>query len=58
MNATMMGLAVAIPCMVAFSFLMSQSNRVTADVEAAAVRILDLLKQRYYRVQEEIREAS
>jgi len=58
MNATMMGLAVAIPCMVAFSFLMSQSNRVTAEVESAAVRILDMLKQRYYRVQEEIREAS
>jgi len=58
MNATMMGLAVAIPCMVAFSFLMSQSNRVMAEVEQASVRILDLLKQRYYRVQTEIREAS
>jgi biopolymer transport protein ExbB/TolQ len=58
MNATMMGLAVAIPCMVAFSFLMSQSNRMMAEVEQASVRILDLLKQRYYRVQSEIREAS
>jgi biopolymer transport protein ExbB len=58
MNATMMGLGVAIPCMVAFSFLMSQSNRVTADVEQAAVRILDLLKQRYYRVQADIQESA
>ncbi len=58
MNATMMGLAVAIPCMVAFSFLMSQSNRVMAEVEQGAVRILDLLKQRYYRVQSEVREAA
>lgn len=58
MNATMMGLAVAIPCMVAFSFLMSQSNRVMAEVEQSAVRILDLLKQRYYHAQAEIREGA
>jgi biopolymer transport protein ExbB/TolQ len=54
MNATMMGLAVAIPCMVAFSFLMNQSNRIVAEVEQSAVRILDLLKQRFYRVEQEI----
>jgi len=54
MNATMMGLAVAIPCMIAFSFLMSQSNRIVAQVEQSAVRILDLLKQRYYRVEDQL----
>jgi len=58
MNATMLGLGIAIPCMLAFSFLMSQSNRVMAEVEQGAVRILDLLKQRYYRVQTEIQGAS
>lgn len=48
MNATMMGLAVAIPCMVAFSFLMNKSNRLVADIEHSAIRVLDILKQRYY----------
>jgi biopolymer transport protein ExbB len=54
MNATMMGLAVAIPCMVAFSFLMSQSNRLVSEVEQSAIRVLDLIKQRYYCAQKEI----
>ncbi len=48
MNATMMGLAVAIPCMIAFSFLMNRTNQLTADIEQSAVRALDMLKQRYY----------
>jgi biopolymer transport protein ExbB/TolQ len=48
MNATMMGLAVAIPCMVAFSFLMNRSNKLVADIEHAAIHSLDMLKQRYY----------
>lgn len=48
MNATMMGLGVAIPCMVAYSFLMNRSNRLTAEMENAAVKIMELLKQRYY----------
>src|SRR6185437_10822251 len=48
MNATMMGLAVAIPCMVAFSFLMNRTNRLIAEIDGCAVRALDILKQRYY----------
>ena len=48
MNATMLGLGVAIPCMVAFSFLMNKSNRLIAEVEHSAIRSLDILKQRYY----------
>jgi len=48
MNATMLGLAVAIPCMVAFSFLMNRSNRLIAEVDQSAIRTLDILKQRYY----------
>lgn len=48
MNATMLGLAVAIPCMVAFSFLMNKTNRLISDVDHAAVRTLDILKQRFY----------
>lgn len=48
MNATMMGLAIAIPCMVAFSFLISRANQLIGEVDHAAVRTLDVLKQRYY----------
>ncbi len=48
MNATMLGLGVAIPCMVAYSFLMNRSNRIISDIEQAAIRTMDLLKQRYY----------
>lgn len=48
MNATMMGLGVAIPCMVAFSFLTNRTNNLLGDLEQAAVRALDILKQRFY----------
>jgi biopolymer transport protein ExbB len=51
MNATMLGLAVAIPCMVAFSFLMNRTNRLVAELDQAAVQTLDILKQRFYSVQ-------
>jgi biopolymer transport protein ExbB len=48
MNATMLGLAVAIPCMVAFSFLMNKTNRLVSEIEHSAIHALDILKQRYY----------
>lgn len=48
MNATMLGLGVAIPCMVAFSFLMNRSNRLVAEIDESAIRVMDILKQRYY----------
>ena len=48
MNATMLGLAVAIPCMLAFSFLMNRTNNLTADVEQSAVKAMDILQQRFY----------
>lgn len=48
MNATMLGLSVAIPCMIAYSFLMNRSNRLIAEMERSAVRILELLKERFY----------
>jgi biopolymer transport protein ExbB len=52
MNATMLGLGVAIPCMVAFSFLMSRSNRIMAEVEEAALKTVDALKLRYFNQQQ------
>lgn len=51
MNATMLGLAVAIPCMVAFSFLQNRTNRLVAEIEQGAIRSLDILKQRYYQTE-------
>lgn len=48
MNATMLGLGVAIPCMIAFSFLMNRCNRLVADLEESSVQITDALKQRFY----------
>jgi biopolymer transport protein ExbB len=48
MNATMLGLAVAIPCMIAYSFLINRTNRLNSEVDRSAVRILDLINQRFY----------
>jgi len=49
MNATASGLAVAIPAMIAFSVLQAKANRLTEDVEGAAMVTLDLLGARLYR---------
>jgi len=49
MNATATGLAVAIPTMIAFSVLQSKANRLTEDVESAAMVTMDLLSTRMYR---------
>ncbi len=51
MNATMLGLGVAIPCMVAFSFLVNRATRLVSELEHSSVRILEILKQRFYVVQ-------
>jgi biopolymer transport protein ExbB/TolQ len=48
MNATMLGLGVAVPCMIAYSYLMNKTNRLNSQIDRSAVRILDLLKQRYF----------
>jgi biopolymer transport protein ExbB/TolQ len=44
MNATLLGLAVAIPSMVAFSFLVHRQNELIAEVDQAAIRAMDLLR--------------
>jgi biopolymer transport protein ExbB/TolQ len=51
MNATLMGLGVAIPCMLFFSFFAAKSNRLIAQIEQAAIRTLDVIKQKYYGAQ-------
>ncbi len=51
MHATMFGLGVAIPCMIAFSFLMNKTNRLISEVDTGAVRVLDIIKQRYFEAE-------
>ena len=48
MNATMLGLGVAIPAMIAYAILMNKSNKVSAQIDQAAIRVMDLLQQRYF----------
>jgi len=50
MNATMMGLGVAIPAMVAFSFLMNKSNRLIGELDQCVLSTLDIIRQRSYGV--------
>jgi len=50
MNATMMGLGVAIPAMVAFSFLMNKSNRLIGELDQCVLATLDIIRQRSYGV--------
>lgn len=48
MYATMLGLGVAIPCMVGFSILMNKTTKLLSEAETSAVQVLDIIKQRYF----------
>jgi len=48
MTATLMGLGVAIPCMLFYSFFAAKTNRLIAQVEQGAVKTLEIIKQKYY----------
>lgn len=48
MNATMLGLAVAIPCMIGFSFLTNRSNMLVKQLENAGLQIMDSIRRSYY----------
>lgn len=51
MNATMMGLGVAIPCMVAFSYLMNKSNNLMGELDQDVLETVDIIRQRAYGVE-------
>jgi biopolymer transport protein ExbB/TolQ len=53
MNATMMGLAVAIPCMLAFSFFTARANKLCVELEQGAFKVLDLIRQKSYAAEVE-----
>lgn len=50
MNATILGLTVAIPCMIAYSILVARTTKTVADIDEAASKVMDLLQQRYFTV--------
>ena len=43
MNATMLGLGVAVPCMIIFSFYINKANRLVSELEAAGLMTLDAI---------------
>lgn len=51
MNATMLGLGVAIPAMVAFSFIMNRTNRMVSELDQCSLETLDIIRQRAYGVE-------
>lgn len=51
MNATMLGLGVAIPAMVAFSFIMNKTNRMVSELDQCSLETLDIIRQRAYGVE-------
>ncbi len=51
MNATMLGLGVAIPAMVAFSFIMNRTNRMVSELDQCSLETLDIIRQRSYGVE-------
>jgi len=53
MNATMFGLGIAIPCMVAFSVLVNRASSLVGELERSSLKIMDILKQRFYGAIEE-----
>ncbi len=48
MNATLLGLGVAVPCMIFFSLLMNKTNNLTTELNQSAIKTMDLLRQRLY----------
>lgn len=52
MNHTAMGLAVAIPTMIAYSLLTGRAHKITEEIENSASRSFDALSTRIYRKKE------
>jgi biopolymer transport protein ExbB len=58
MNATMLGLAVAVPCMVVFSLFINKANRLIAEIEAGGMTVHDSLQYHSVNQQGGIRESA
>ena len=57
MNATMLGLGVAIPGMVAFSFLMNRTNHLVGELDQTVLETIDIIRQRSYGIDQVKRSA-
>jgi len=49
MNTTALGLSVAIPIMVGYSFLHARQNRILEEVSEYSAKVVDLLTTRHYQ---------
>ena len=58
MYATAGGLAVAIPTMIAYSFLQSKSNRLVEHLETIAMSVVDMLNSRIYKDEADMDEVD
>lgn len=58
MNATLLGLGVAVPCMILFSFYVNKANRLVAELEAAGLMTLDAIMVCSLGQQQQDRRAS
>ena len=58
MNATLLGLAIAVPCMVIFSFYINKANRLVSELEAAGLMILDSIQVCSIGIEKDDRSAS
>lgn len=58
MNATALGLVVAIPTMIAFSVLNGRANKILDDLEKGAGRVLTMLHGRVYEGEEDFSKVS
>ena len=48
MTATLLGLGVAIPCLLIYAFYVNKTNRLNKELEGAASKTLDMIKMKFY----------
>jgi biopolymer transport protein ExbB len=48
MNATILGLGVAIPCMILFALFMNKTSQLTSSIEISGSRTLDIFKNKHF----------
>ena len=48
MNATLLGLAIAIPCLLVYAFYVNKANRLHKEIEKSAAKTMDMIKMKFY----------
>jgi biopolymer transport protein ExbB len=48
MNATLLGLAIAIPCLLVYAFYVNKANRLSKEIEKSAAKTMDIIKMKFY----------